>query len=62
MYTQTTPRVPAHIPPCCPNCWAVMSITTTEPWTLLRGNQLNKYTFECNECGYSTSSIVQDEY
>ena len=39
---------PALVPPCCSDCWAVMSLKSAEPWTLLRGYQLVKYTFECN--------------
>lgn len=61
MYMETTPRVFAPIPPCCPNCLEVMGIKTAEPWTLLRGYQLNKYTFECNDCGFTTSWMVQDD-
>jgi hypothetical protein len=49
------------LPPACPNCWQVMSLTTAEPWTLLRGNQLTKYVFECNNCGYTTARMMQED-
>lgn len=51
----------APLPPCCPNCWEVMHAKGSEPWTLLRGHQLRKYTFECNVCGYSTTRMRDED-
>ncbi len=62
MHTETYPRGAALAPPpCCPNCWEVMQAKAAEPWTLLRGHQLRKYTFECNVCGYATTRMRDDE-
>ena len=61
MYIEGTPRRVSPQPPCCPNCWEVMSFKGKEERTLLRGNQLNNYTFECNICGYSSARLAQEE-
>ena len=63
MYTETMPTEfsPALVPPCCSDCWAVMNLKSAEPWTLLRGYQLVKYTFECNICGGTVTSMKQED-
>ncbi len=63
MHLEKTPTEFSHVPlpPACPSCWQVMSLTATQPWTLLRGNQLRRYVFECNNCGYTTTRMLQDD-
>ena len=60
MYTKETLRQASPLPPCCPNCCEIMSFKSKEERTLLRGFQLNNYTFECNICGYSSAHIFQE--
>ena len=63
MHMEKTPTELASVPlpPGCPNCWQLMNLIAGEPWTLLRGNQLNKYVFECNNCGYTTTCMTQED-
>ncbi len=63
MYTETMPTEfsPALVPPCCFDCWAVVSLKSAEPWTLLRGYQLVEYTFQCNIGGAATTSTKQED-
>ena len=58
MYTEETPRRASPSSPCCPNCCEIMSFKSKEERTLLRGRQLNSYTFECNICDYSSARIA----
>ncbi len=61
MRIEVTPKKMSPLPPCCPHCWELMSFKALEESTLLRGNQLNNYIFECNICGYSTMHLVQED-
>ncbi len=63
MYMETKPTgfSRALLPPCCSDCWEVMNLKSAEPWTLLRGYQLVKYTFECNICGGMTTRMKQED-
>jgi len=61
MHTEITLKNSSHLPPCCPDCLELMSFKTAQEGTLLRGNPLINYKFECNICGYSSARIVQDE-
>lgn len=63
MYTETKPLefLAALVPPCCPDCWVVMKLKSAEPWTLLRSYQLVRYTFECNICGQTATSMRQED-
>ena len=61
MYTQPTLRKLSHLPPCCPNCLELMSFKAAQETTLLRGHPLINYRFECNICGHSSASTIQDE-
>jgi hypothetical protein len=36
-----------------------MSFKETQLWTLLRGEQLGRFTFECIECGSTSTRIVE---
>ena len=47
------------MPPCCDHCQSLMSFKETQPWTLLRGEQLGRFTFECNECGSTSTRILE---
>jgi hypothetical protein len=38
-----------------------MHAKASEPWTLLRGHQLRKYTFECHVCGYATTRMRDED-
>jgi len=60
MYTEQALRRAQPLPPCCPYCLEVMSYKSKEEHTLLRGNQLVNYTFECNICGYSSARLTQE--
>ena len=62
MHVQTIPRVSAPMAPGCPKCWKLMSLKIVEPWTLLRGNQLDKFTFECEDCGYVSVRLVEENH
>lgn len=63
MHTATSPACAASapLPPGCPYCWQVMSLKAAQPRTLLRGNQLSEFVFECNICGYSTVRMMLDD-
>ena len=48
------------MPPCCPHCWGFMGLKDSESWTLLRGRQLTRYIYQCEDCGHAFSRIVQE--
>lgn len=45
----------------CPGCKHLMFYKGVEPWTLMYGHQLDRYTFECGQCGGLMSLIVDEE-
>jgi hypothetical protein len=49
----------APMPPCCGHCQNLMSFKETQPWTLLRGEPLGRLTFECTECGHTSTRIAK---
>ncbi len=60
--TSTPPVSPfAPMAPACPYCNELMSLAGAQSWTLLRGHQLGKYTFECGDCGHIISRMVDEE-
>jgi hypothetical protein len=58
MQTQMMSRTSTPMAPCCRHCYGLMSFKEAQPWTLLRGQQLDRLTFECDECGYTVSRLV----
>lgn len=63
MQVQTIFTVPplqcAALPPTCPYCGEPMSLQAIESWTLLHGNQLDKYIFDCCGCGHTSTHVEQ---
>ncbi len=55
------PSLFAPMAPACPNCKELMTFKSAEPWTLLRGHQLVRYTFECGDCGHSITHMVDED-
>jgi hypothetical protein len=55
------PSLFAPMAPACPSCKELMSFKSAEPWTLLRGHQLDRYLFECDECGHSITRMVDED-
>jgi len=45
----------------CPACKHLMFYKGAEPWTLMYEHQLDRYTFECGQCGYVMAQIVDKE-
>jgi hypothetical protein len=45
----------------CPGCKHLMFYKGVEPWTLMYGHQLERYTFECAYCGISITDMVDDD-
>ena len=45
----------------CPGCKHLMFYKGVEPWTLMYGHQLERYTFDCGYCGNSITHIVDDD-
>ena len=60
MRLDVIPMKSSLLPPGCPNCQQLMSFKAVERRSLLRGNQLNNYTFECINCGYSSAHLVEE--
>ncbi len=58
MQTQTMTRLDAPLPFCCPRCRELMQFKAAEPWTLLRGKQLSRLIFECDECGHVNTRVI----
>ncbi len=58
-HTLASPFAP--MAPACPYCNELMSLAGAESWTLLRGHQLGKYTFECGDCGHTVSRMVDED-
>jgi hypothetical protein len=58
MQTQLIALTLSPMAPCCENCQSLMSFKDTQLWTLLRGEQLGRFTFECIECGETATRIV----
>ena len=48
----------APMPPACPTCNELMIVKSAEPWTLMYGQPLDKYTFECSDCGHLTTRMI----
>lgn len=59
MQVQLTSVTISPMPPCCEDCQSLMSFKETQLWTLLRGEQLGRFTFECIECGSTSTRIVE---
>jgi hypothetical protein len=38
-----------------------MILKSIEPWTLLFGHQLDRYTFECGDCGDLTTRMIDED-
>ena len=47
--------------PACPNCKELMVVKTAEPWTLMYGHQLDRYTFECIDCGNLLTRTIDED-
>jgi transcription elongation factor Elf1 len=45
----------------CPSCRHLMFFKNAEPWTLMYGHQLKRYTFECGECGQLLTHLVDED-
>lgn len=59
--SRMSPSPFAPMAPACPHCNDLMSLQSAEPWTLLRGHQLDRYVFECAECGHSITRMVDED-
>ncbi len=47
----------APMQPACPYCRELMGLQRADPWTLLRGRQLHRYEFGCDECGHTMTRV-----
>jgi hypothetical protein len=59
MQIQLLSATASPMPPCCDDCQSLMSFKGTQSWTLLRGEQLGRFTFECIECGATSTWIAE---
>ena len=51
----------APMAPVCPSCKHLMFFKCAEPWTLMYGHQLDRYMFECGDCGQLTTRMVDED-
>ena len=62
MRTQLGPEVQfAPIALVCSSCKHLMFFKSTEPWTLMYGHQLDRYIFECGDCGQLITHMVDED-
>ena len=45
----------------CPECRHLMFFKSFEPWTLVYGHQIDRYTFECGDCGRLVTHMVDED-
>jgi len=45
----------------CPSCKHLMLFKSVEPWTLMYGHQLDRYTFQCGDCGHLLTHMVDED-
>jgi hypothetical protein len=51
----------APIAVACPSCKHLMLFNSIQEGTLLYGHQLNRYSFECGDCGRLVTHIVDED-
>ena len=51
----------APMTPICPSCKNLAFFKYAEPSTLMYGHQLDRYLFECGDCGQLITRIVDED-
>jgi len=61
MHTQPHSSIFEPIAVSCPDCKNLMFFKSFEPWTLVYGHQIDRYTFECGDCGRLVTHMVDED-